>query len=191
MTNARYLLVMAGVLLALTHAFGASYQISTNAKGEQALDRAVAPGGSHEGSTKQQVLQGFVNADLQSLFNEQGAADTHESKRKADVSTTTQEAKALLDTGIDPPVITDIPNQTHNVGQSPTIPIVATDPKDNLPLTIKVQGLPPGMQLSYTAQGNPQISGKLTTAGSFTTEVRAYKFSNIFAADTFLWTVNP
>jgi hypothetical protein len=185
-------LSMMAFLLVTGSAFSATYSISTNARAEGALDRATAAGGSHEGLTKVQVLQRFVNADLQSMFDQQNSGDSRELDRKLSVATNAAKnnARTALNAGIALPVVTDIPNQTNNVGQSPVIPIVATDP-DGLSLRVTATGLPPGMAVSFTTQGTPQISGTLTTAGTYAVVIHAQKFSDIEGTDSFSWQVNP
>jgi hypothetical protein len=175
-------------------AVAATYQITTNAQGEAVLDRDIAPGGSHVGRTKTQVLQQFVNAALLALFHQHTARDSRalDDKLKVATNAARNNARTAINAGISPPVITPITDQTHNVGASPTIPIVTTIPYPDLGgLTYGATGLPPGMQVtSHPETGLPQITGLLTTAGTFNVTVAAWNFDDIKGTDAFVWTVN-
>ncbi len=171
-------------------AFGASYSISTNSAGENVLDEAQAT--THPGQTHLQILQKSVNVFLQGLFAQQNASASREINDKLEVATNAAKnnARTALNAGISLPVVTDITNQTNNVAQSPVIPIIATDP-DSLPLRITATNLPPGMIVSSAVDGTPQITGTLTTAGTYSVVIHAFKFSDVQGTDSFTWVVNP
>jgi hypothetical protein len=181
------------VLMTLTSTtFAATYSINTNNAGEQVLDRAIAPGGSHAGNTKNQVLQKFVNTDLRRLSDEQLSHDSREMDAKIKVSTSTAAAKTALNSGIAVPTVTPIPNQTNQINDVVSISLSATDP-DALPLQFVLQDGPPGVVIgSDPVTGEPKLRGTITATGTFpTVTVRAYKFSDIFGFTTFSWVVSP
>jgi hypothetical protein len=181
------LLMMTGIV------FGASYNINTNTAGEAVLDRAIAPGGSHVGNTKVQVLQKFVNNDLRKLSDEQVSHDSRQMDEKLKVATNASKTNAqnALNAGISVPTITTISAKTNQINDVVSIPIEASDP-DNLPLSFGIGNCPPGVRVgSDDITGAPLITGQITETGSFTCVVRAFKFSDIFGQTTFSWIVSP
>jgi hypothetical protein len=174
-------------------AFGATYSINTNAAGEDVLNRAIAPGGSHTGNTKQQVLQKFVNTDLRKLSEEQISYDSRQMDDKLKVASPASKTNAqnALNAGISVPTVTPIPDQTNQINDPVSIPLDATDP-DNLPLSFGIQNCPPGVRVGNNdVTGAPLIKGQITATGTFSCQVRSYKFSDIFGSTTFSWVVNP
>jgi hypothetical protein len=169
----------------------ATYTITTTGRQEATLDRAVAPGAIYEGQSKQVIVQGYVNDGIITTGKQQIAFEAIELDAKILVANAPARtnAEAALNAGIVPPTIADIPNQTHPIDSSPVIPILASDP-DGKTLRVTATGLPPDMQL--TSDPNtavPQLTGTVTTAGTYPIEVHAYKFSDIFAVETFTLTV--
>ena len=55
---------------------GDTLSITITPKGVATLDRAIAPGGSHDGLTRTQVVQRATNAFLQNLIDQQTHADS-------------------------------------------------------------------------------------------------------------------
>lgn len=182
------------LLLVSLDAYGATYSITTNAAGEAVLDRAIATGGTHDGLTKLQVIQKFVNTDLLRLFNEQTGKDSRELDDKLRVTTNAAKvnARAAINAGIAAPTVATIPNQTNQVNDVVSVPLSATDP-DGLPLVFVILNGPPGVRVgSDDVTGAPMLKGAITSTGTFpTVTVRAYKFSDVFGSTTFSWTVNP
>jgi hypothetical protein len=176
-----------------TVASGATYNINTNAAGEGVLDRAIAPGGSHQGNTKVQVLQKFVNTDLRRLSDEQISYDSRQMDEKLKVASPASKTNAqnALNAGISVPTVTPILDQSNQINDLVSIPLDASDP-DNLPLSFGIQNCPPGVRVgSHDVTGAPLIKGQITATGTYSCQVRAFKFSDIFGSTTFSWTVAP
>lgn len=173
-----------GLILAPTCLWAATYSVNTNAAGEAVLDRALTS--SHQGLTKTQVLQRFVNAALRALSEQQQVGETRELDEKLALASSAAKttARNAINASIAVPTVTPISNQTHTVGQAVNIPLVATDPDDRS-LEFRITGLPNGVVLLDGA-----LVGTLTTAGTFSVEVRAHKFTDIFGSTTFSWQVN-
>jgi hypothetical protein len=189
----RLMWVTVWLLWAPLSLWSATYQVTLTGRQDATLDRAVAPGAMYEGQSKQVLVQDYVNDGIVTTGRQQMAFESHELNTKIPVANATARANAetALNAGIVPPTIQSIPDQTHPINASPIIPIVASDPDGKI-LRVTATGLPP--ETGITSDPNtaaPQITGTLTTAGTYPIEVRAYKFSDIFAVSTFILTVSP
>ncbi len=169
----------------------ATYQCVLSAEQDAILAEELAY--RHLTQTPQQAIQQLCARELRKLGEDQEARTIQDLNAMARISTpeAKDNAEAALAASITPPTITDIPNQTNNVAQAVTVPIVATNPyASELALSYRVSGLPPGVSFSTDATGAPQLSGKLTTAGTFNVTIEVYNVVNVKATETFTWQVN-
>ena len=180
------------LLFSFSSAWPATYSVTLTAEQEAILTEELAY--RNLTITHQQALQRLANREMNQLSQEQTARTEQDFSNMIKITTTTavDNAEAALAAGIIAPTITDIPNQTHNVGQAVTVPIVATNPyASELALTFRVTGLPPGITFGSDANGAPQLSGKPTTAGTYNVTIAAYNVIAVQVTDTLTWTINP
>lgn len=180
------LLVLPSVALAAT------YSITLNAAQEAIIQEELDFRQST--ATIQQSVQRLVNREVADLGREQDARTVQEFNNMVRITTPAaqDQAEAALASGISPPVIADVPNQTHNVNQAVTVPLQISNPyPQEMAITVRLSGQPPGITLGSNDQGSYQLVGTLTTAGTFNVTITAYNVSAVQATETLVWTVNP
>jgi hypothetical protein len=84
-----------------------------------------------------------------------------------------------------PPTLNQPPNQSGQVGSSPTLTLTASD-AENAALSFTATGLPPGLSLNSATR---TISGTLQTAGSYNVSVTVSDGS-LTASRSFTWVVS-
>ena len=83
------------------------------------------------------------------------------------------------------PSVTNPGNQSHSEGENVSLPVNATDP-DGDALTFGASGLPPGLSIQ---PANGQISGVVSTAGSYSVAVTVNDGNGGSDTVSFSWTV--
>lgn len=85
-----------------------------------------------------------------------------------------------------PPLVTTIANQVHNVGETVNLAVIASDP-DGDALSYSAIGLPPGLNI---AANTGLISGSPTTSGNYDVIVTVQDARGATSALNFIWSVN-